>query len=95
MKHPTEKSLRTLPAGSAGHGPGGQLTVPADEFDIRLLIRSCIRDSARSSDPVTIAECVAERIPEDRLREIVAQWLPRQVGREMANMYAERIARGR
>jgi hypothetical protein len=65
-----------------------------EQFDIRGLIRRCVRESPSSSDPAMIARTVAEKIPEEHLREVVAQWLPRQVDTEMFNMHAEKIARG-
>ena len=65
------------------------------EFDIRALIRRCVRESPPSSDPSMIARDVAEKIPEQHLREIVTEWLPRQVDAEMFNMHAEKVARGR
>jgi hypothetical protein len=65
----------------------------ASDFDVRRLIREHIRESDPSDDPGTIAAAVAEEIPEEHLRAVIAKWLPLQVANEMFNMHAER-ARG-
>jgi hypothetical protein len=62
---------------------------PAEGFDVRRLIREHIRQSDPRSDAGAIATRVAEEIPEEHLRTVVARWLPLQVANERFNMNAE------
>jgi hypothetical protein len=91
--------MNTVEAGPHRNGrramsnPGGDGS-PAEDFDIRRLIRRHICSSPPASDPAAIAANVAEEVPEEQLRAVVARWLPAQVANELFNLNAERCKEG-